>query len=104
MTTDDNNGRITLALLGQKLDQLIAEQKVYNNTQVALMKSVSENKQDLAVIKVRTGENEKDIAELAKATNTAIDNLNNKFNLFSGANSFLGLVATALAVIFGVKQ
>ena len=104
MPADDNNGRITLALLGQKLDQLIAEQKVYNNTQVALMKSVSENKQDLAVIKVRTGENEKDIAELAKATNTAIDNLNNKFNLFSGANSFLGLVATALAVIFGVKQ
>ena len=104
MPADDNNGRITLALLGQKLDQLIAEQKVYNNTQVALMKSVSENKQDLAVINVRMGENEKDIAELAKATNTAIDNLNNKFNLFSGANSFLGLVATALAVIFGVKQ
>ena len=104
MTTDDNNGRITLALLGQKLDQLIAEQKVYNNTQVALMKSVSENKQDLAVIKVKTGENEKDIAELAQATNKAIDSLNNKFNIFSGANSFLGLVATALAVIFGVKQ
>lgn len=104
MAEDDSNGRVTLALVGQKLDALIDAQRTYNETQVELMKKISQHEKDIALMVKQSKDNERDIDKLANSTDAAIDRLNNKFNLFSGANSFMGIVATALAIIFGVRQ
>ena len=100
----ESNGRTTMALLGQKLDAVIEAQKDQKRVHEELMKMVAQNRQDVALNRQNIDGVREDVAKLATATNTAIDNLNNKFTAFSGVNSVIGLLATTLAIIFGVNK
>jgi len=102
--TESTNGRVTMALLAQKLDHVLAMQAEDRHIHEQLVKITAMNEKNIALLGVRTGETEKDVEKLATATDKAIEGLNNKFNLFSGANSALGAVALAIATYFGVSK
>ena len=103
----EDNGRITNAILAQKLDLFIASQKEIQESQKrineSMMNMASQNKQDVALLGQRMGATETRLKDLSEATDKAIDNLNNKFTWFNGGNTILGAIAAALAVILGSK-
>lgn len=103
----EDNGKVTLALVGQKLDTFIQSQQETQKKQQdvleQLMALVSTNSKDIALLKASQIETNKDLGKLAVATDKAIDNLNTKFSLFSGGNSALGAIALAVAAFFGSK-
>jgi hypothetical protein len=101
MTND--NGKVTIAVLGEKIDTLIKSSNDQKKSIDAVLALVNQNKQDIALQGLRSTQTDKEVSELAQATEKAISSLNNKFTAFSGANGFLAVVAASLAVAFGNK-
>jgi len=110
-----DNGRITLAVLASKMDDIVYALNRHDDHFDALHKTMDEKFQNLlqlvqdaqvssAVNKQATDHTAKQLADFSKVTQTAIESLNNRVNAWNGGNTFLATVAGILAIIMGNKQ
>jgi len=99
MAGDDvtNNGRVTMALLGQRLDQntaILKELKDYLKSYVEC--------EDLRVraVEIKQATN----IEQIKNQGSDIDKLNTRSNILDGINGIMAFVAGIVGFIYGGKQ
>ena len=99
----DNNGRITMALLSQKLDILTTAVERQDETLDQLVEYTRGNKAGIALNKQVVEQHGEQLRKLAESTDAAIERLNGRVNAWNGGNTILGAAAALLAIVFGNK-
>lgn len=120
--SDPNQEKITMAILGERLSALTMEVKSYNGrVQVILDKHESRIAELDTVTRISTGRidsNDNDLSrhercmsdlnkkidDEVKTINTEIVSIHSKYNVWSGVNSTLAIIAGAIGSIFGVNK
>lgn len=108
---DNGNGRMTLALLGQKVDRLSDDVREFirktEERRDIVDKLLRELERTQAVEKERLNiskEEEKCLRIDIDSANKKIDDIQTKTNWWNGANSALALVASTIAAVIGKQS
>jgi len=98
---DSDNGKVTMALLGQKLDILTTAVERIDETQDEFLDFIRNNKENISLNKQCVDQNAKHLEELAASTNKSIEALNNRVNAWNSGNTIFAGIATILAIFTG---
>lgn len=93
MTDDNGNGRVTMALLGAKLDQVLAELKEIKQCQ-------RDDHDRLGKVESRAETNR----EALDALREKVEGIDTRDRWWNGGNSVAALIAGAIATIMGGGQ
>jgi len=88
--TDDSNGRVTMALLGAKLDQVLAELKEIKQCQQG-------DHDRLGKVESRAEANREALGALREK----VEGIDTRDRWWNGANTFAALIAGAIGALFG---
>lgn len=119
---DPNNGKITMAILGERLASLACEVRAYNNrVQAILDKHETDISKLYGIAQTSThrlnshdgdlnrhndciNDLEKKVDIEVKDINTGITNIHSKYNLWAGFNSALSITAGIVGSFFNINK
>ena len=98
-----SNGRVTMAVLGQRVKELVTAINRQDEILEKILEKVNENEKNVALLAKSNEQMKENMEKGIGANSAAILALNKRMTIWNGGNSIFGGVAIVIAALFGNK-